>query len=287
MNTQRTCLSCKSKEYSLRALVDQSLSLFLPPSAAYATQYASFLAYNPPLLCDSNHVTVLPPYAAQSVYSPVGTVESHPISKLKRDASEHQMIDSNSRPEGQIRKENRVGSAKAREMPPSESRLAEGLSDQPVTGVPLSLCRIGNMCPSEAGMPPTRATPRYKGRAATYKQGMRDKRPLGSFEVALDALQRGTGKVVNHFTYFDSHESFFAETACTAQRNFYEIISDGNPCVCTLTWNTTLQETCSHSQCISTPIISCGHTLDFETIMEFHIPLKCGKHAYEDVQTSN
>jgi len=121
VNTQRTCLSCKSKEYSLRALVDQSLSLFLPPSAAYATQYASLLAYNPPLLCDSNHVTVLPPYAAQSVYSPVGTVESHPISKLKRDASEHQMIDSNSRPEGQIRKENRVGSSKSREMRPSEA----------------------------------------------------------------------------------------------------------------------------------------------------------------------
>jgi len=157
-------------------------------------------------------------------------IESHPISILKRDVSESQMIDSNSRPEGQIRKENHVGSAKAREMSPYEARLAEGLSDQPVTGVPLSLCRIGNMCPSEAGMPPTRATPRYKGRAATYKQGMRDKRPLGSFEVALDALQRGTGKVVKHFTYFDSHENFFRETACTAQRNFYEIISDGNPC---------------------------------------------------------
>jgi hypothetical protein len=101
-------------------------------------------------------------------------IESHPISILKRDVSENQMIDSNSRPEGQIRKENRVGSAKAREMPPSEARRAEGLSDQPVTGVPLSLCRFGNMCPSEAGMPPPRATPGYKGRATTYKQGMID-----------------------------------------------------------------------------------------------------------------
>jgi len=58
---------------------------------------------------------------------------------------------------------------------------------------------------------------------------MRDKRLPGGFEVALDALQRGNGKVVKHFTYFDSHENFFRETACTFQRNFYEIISDGNP----------------------------------------------------------
>ena len=113
-------------------------------------------------------------------------IESHPIPILKRDVSESQMIDSNSRPEGQIRKENHVGSAKAREMSPYEARLAEGLSDQPVTGVPLSLCRIGNMCPSEAGMPPTRATPRYKGRATTYKQGTRDKHLLGRFEVAME-----------------------------------------------------------------------------------------------------
>ena len=73
MITQRICLSCKSKEYSLRALVGQSLSLSLSLSAAYAQLYASLMAYNPPLICDSNHVPVLPPYAAQSVYSPVGT----------------------------------------------------------------------------------------------------------------------------------------------------------------------------------------------------------------------
>ena len=66
MNTQRTCLLCKSTEYSLRALVDQSLSLFLSLSAAYAAQYASLLAYNPPLLCDSNHVPVL----SESVETP-------------------------------------------------------------------------------------------------------------------------------------------------------------------------------------------------------------------------
>jgi len=42
--------------------------------------YASLLASNPPLLpcdsmlCDLHHVPVLPPYAAQSVYSLVGTV---------------------------------------------------------------------------------------------------------------------------------------------------------------------------------------------------------------------
>ena len=64
--------------------------------------------------------------------------------------------DSNSRPEGQIRKKTRVGSAKAREMRPSEARLAEGLPAQPVTGVPLSLCRI---------MPPPGPTPRYNNNA--------------------------------------------------------------------------------------------------------------------------
>ena len=32
------------------------------------------MACNPPLLCDSDYVPVLPPYAAQSVYGSVGTV---------------------------------------------------------------------------------------------------------------------------------------------------------------------------------------------------------------------
>ena len=32
------------------------------------------MACNPPLLCDSDDVPVLPPYAAQSVYRSVGTV---------------------------------------------------------------------------------------------------------------------------------------------------------------------------------------------------------------------
>jgi len=83
-------------------------------------------------------------------------IESHPASILKKDVSENQMIDSNSRPEGQIKKKTRVGSAKAREMRPSEARLAEGLPGQPVTGVPLSLCRI---------MPPPGPTPRYNNKA--------------------------------------------------------------------------------------------------------------------------
>jgi len=81
-------------------------------------------------------------------------IESHPTLILKRDVSENQMIDFNSRPESQIRKKKRVGSAKARETCQSEARLAEGLSGQPVTGVPLSLCHIRNMCPPEAGIPP-------------------------------------------------------------------------------------------------------------------------------------
>jgi len=155
-------------------------------------------------------------------------IESHIVSILKRDVFEDQMMDSNSRLEGHIRQENLIGSTDAGEMCLSETRLQPVtgvplslcrmgemcLSEtrlQPVTGVPLSLCRMGEMClsearlqpvtgvppslcrmgeifPSEAGMPLPRATPQYKGQATTYKQGMRDKRLLGSFEVAIDAV---------------------------------------------------------------------------------------------------
>jgi len=148
-------------------------------------------------------------------------IESHIVSILKRDVSEDQMMDSNSRLEGHIRQENLVGSTDAGEMCPSEARL------QPVTGVPLSLCRIGDMCSSEAGMPPPRPTPR---RVSPHKQGMRDQRPPGSFEIAIDAVKRGTGRVVKAFTSYPSPQDFFRETACMPKRNFYEIISDGNPC---------------------------------------------------------
>ena len=95
------------------------------------------------------------------------------------------------------------------------------MSVQPVTGVPLSICRL---------MPSPRAALRYPNQIATHKQGMRDKRPPGSFEVAIDAVKRGTSSVVKAFTSYESHEDFFRETACLSQRNFYEIISDGDPC---------------------------------------------------------
>jgi len=59
---------------------------------------------------------------------------------------------------------------------------------------------------------------------------MQEKCPLGSFEVARDAIQRGTDKVVKNFTYFDSRDNFFRETAYTVHWNFYEIVPAGDPC---------------------------------------------------------
>ena len=95
------------------------------------------------------------------------------------------------------------------------------LSGQPVTDSLLSSCRT---------MPVPGPTLRYKKRTVSYRTGMQEKRPLGSFEVAMDAIQHGTDKVVKSFTYFDSRDDFFRETAYTVHRNFYEIIPAGDPC---------------------------------------------------------
>ena len=79
-------------------------------------------------------------------------------------------------------------------------------------------------------MPVPGSTLRYKKQTVSYRTGMQEKRPLGSFEVAMDAIQHGTDKVVKIFTYFDSRDDFFRETVYTVQRNFYEIIPAGDPC---------------------------------------------------------
>jgi len=76
-------------------------------------------------------------------------------------------------------------------------------------------------------MPVPGPTLRYKKQTVSYR--MQEKRPLGSFEVAMDAIQHGTDKVVKSFTYFDSRDDFFRETAYTVHRNFYEIIPAGDP----------------------------------------------------------
>ena len=89
-------------------------------------------------------------------------------------------------------------------------------------------------------MPVPGPTLRYKKRSVSYRTGMQKKRPLGSFEVAMDAIQHGTDKVVKSFTYFDSRDHFFRETAYTVHRNFYEIIPAGDPCCLYLMLNTTL-----------------------------------------------
>ena len=85
------------------------------------------------------------------------------------------------------------------------------LSGQPVTDFLLSSCRT---------MPIPGPTLRYKKRTVSYRTGMQEKRPLGSFEVAMDAIQHGTDKVVKSFTYFDLRDDFFRETSYTVHRNF-------------------------------------------------------------------
>jgi len=50
-------------------------------------------------------------------------IESHIVSILKTDVSEDQMMDSNSRLEGDIRQENLIGSTDTGEMCLSEARL--------------------------------------------------------------------------------------------------------------------------------------------------------------------
>jgi len=95
------------------------------------------------------------------------------------------------------------------------------LSGQPVTDSVLSSCRI---------TPVPGPTLRYNKRTVSYRTVMQEKRPLGSFEVAMDAIQHGTDKVVESFTYFDSRDDFFRETSYTVHRNFYEIIPAGDPC---------------------------------------------------------
>jgi len=59
---------------------------------------------------------------------------------------------------------------------------------------------------------------------------MQEKRPLGSFEVAMDAIKHGKEQVVKSFTYFDSRDDFSYERAYAAHRNFYEIFSAGDLC---------------------------------------------------------
>jgi len=48
--------------------------------------------------------------------------------------------------------------------------------------------------------------------------------------MEMDAIQHGTDKVVKSFTYFDSRNDFFRETAYNVYRNFYEIILADDPC---------------------------------------------------------
>jgi len=79
-------------------------------------------------------------------------------------------------------------------------------------------------------MPVPGPTLPYKKRTVAYRTGMREKRPLGSFKVAMDAIKHGTDQVVKSFTYFDSRDDFSHERAYAVHRKFYEIISAGNPC---------------------------------------------------------
>jgi len=95
------------------------------------------------------------------------------------------------------------------------------LFGQPVTDSLLFSCWI---------MPVAGPSLRYKKRTVSYRTGMQEKHPLGSCEMAKDAIKHGTDQVVNCFTYFDSRDDFFRETAYTVHRNFHEIILAGDPC---------------------------------------------------------
>ena len=79
-------------------------------------------------------------------------------------------------------------------------------------------------------MPVPGPTLRYKKRTVSYQTDMQEKRPLGSFVVAKDAIKQSIDKIVKSLTYFDSHDHFFSETAYTVYQKFYGIISAGDPC---------------------------------------------------------
>jgi len=102
-----------------------------------------------------------------------------------------------------------------------QSNVTLTLSGQPVTHSLLSSSQI---------MPVPGPTLRYKKRTVAYRIGMQEKCSPGSFEVAMDVIQHGSDKVMKSFTYFDSRDDFFRETAYTVHRNFYEVIPAGDPC---------------------------------------------------------
>jgi len=81
-------------------------------------------------------------------------------------------------------------------------------------------------------MPFPGPTLQYKKRTVSYWTGMQEKCLLGpgSLEVATDTMKHGTDKEVKSFTYFDSRDDFFQETAYTVHRNLYKIIQAGDPC---------------------------------------------------------
>jgi len=64
--------------------------------------------------------------------------------------------------------------------------------------------------------------------------------PLASFKVAMDAIQHGTDKVVKSFTYFDSRDDFFRETAYTVNQKFMKSFRLEIHVASTLMLNTTL-----------------------------------------------
>ena len=67
--------------------------------------------------------------------------------------------------------------------------------------------------------------PRWKRRIWHRREDMLKKMPESGFPVAVD--NAGKGK---KFTYFDSHEEFFRETAVHEQKNFYEMIKPESWC---------------------------------------------------------
>jgi hypothetical protein len=66
----------------------------------------------------------------------------------------------------------------------------------------------------------------YKGRKYYRLEDMRQARPAGAMEVALDTNTTGS----KSYTFFQDHSQFFSDTFVVVHRNFYEIIPPQHPC---------------------------------------------------------
>jgi hypothetical protein len=91
-------------------------------------------------------------------------------------------------------------------------------TEQPLTAVPLEKCRL---------TPAPGPTLAFMERKKEKKVKLLATLPEGGFAVSMDIVGLYPAK---EFTFFDSPEDFFCETANEKRRNFYEIILADKPC---------------------------------------------------------